>query len=788
MINNTFLRLSIAAILLSAGLIAYQIALLQILSITQWYHFVFLIISIALLGWGAAGTFLSLFKEFIMKRFELCLQILCILCAMFMIFNNFLIQIPGFFFDTCRLLADRIDFLRITMTIIMLMCPFFPGAMVVGILFTKYSANIGKIYCANLIGSGIGSILILFLTWVLFPMKILIIIAFFPLLAAIFLAKRNHVAIFSSISVIILNSMILLTHSDLPYISEYKDIKRALSLPDAKIIESINTPYGLIQVLSSKSFRITPCLSLKFNGEIPPEDQVFVNADRVGSLMDFHSSVIMDIYRYTTGSLPYIIRRPENVLVLNAVTGSGAAQALAWNTSSIEAVESNPILCDLLRKRLNNLNDKVSVHFEGSRSFLEQSDSSYDLIILPTINYLGENTGLNALDTQYIMTIEGFDTIWGKLSDNGMISISCWQDYPPRYSYKILSSIIGMLRNKGISNVRDHICAVQSWGDISFVISKAKFQQNEINKINNFCANLLFDPLIVPGKGVNLDQVQNQTQNSYFYDEFAKIIGNDKKFYNEYWFNILPSTDDSPYFSQFMKITKIPQTLELYRKGDITFLEQGYLVLLVTALILFAASLLLIVLPLFALGLRNQKKLWTLAYFGGIGAGYMFAEVVLIQNFIFYLDSPIYSVSLVITSMLLFSGLGSFMEDRTNSGKKGITTIFVMIVCFFIFFTVFLSPFLHFTSGFSFLLKVIVTIIIAGIPSYFMGFPFPAGIKYLSAKSEKLIPWGWAINSFFSVLAPLAALIISVEFGFSFVMMAGVFAYLVTFLAWLKSF
>jgi len=787
MINNTFLRISIAAIFLSAGLIAYQISLLQVLSITQWYHFAFLIISIALLGWGVAGTFLSLFKEFFMKNFDVCLQLLCILCAVFMMLNNFLIRIPGFFFDTCSLLlTDKIDFLHITITIIMLMYPFVPGAMVLGILFTKYSAIIGKIYCANLTGSGIGSILILFLTWFLFPMKILIVIAFFPLLSAIFLAKRNYFAIFSSIFIIIFNSVILLTQSGFPYISEYKDIKRVLSLPDAKIIKSISSPYGLIQVLSSKSFRITPCLSLKFTGEIPPEDQVFVNADRVGSLMDFHSSVVMDIYKNTTGSLPYTIRTPKNVLILNASTGTGVAQALAWNRNSIGAVELNPILCSFLRKRLDKLNDKVSIHIEGSRLFLEQSDKAYDLIILPTINYLGENTGLNALDTQYIMTIEGFNTIWEKLSDNGIIFVSCWQDYPPRYSYKILSSMIEMLRNKGIVDVYNHICAVQSWGDISFMISKVKFQQSEINKINNFCNNLLFDPLIVPGKGVI--HCQDHNQNSDFCNGFTKIINNDKNFYNEYRFNILPSTDDKPYFSQFMKITKILQILKLYRKGDITFMELGYLVLLITVLILFAVSLLMILLPLFTLGPMNQKKLWTLAYFGGIGAGYMFVEVVLIQNFIFYLNSPIYSVSLVVTSMLFFSGLGSFMEDKINFDKKGITTIFAMIVCFLILFTAFLSPFLHFSSGFSFLLKVIVTITIAGIPSYFMGVPFPVGIKYLLVKSEKLIPWGWAINSFFSVLTPLVALIISIEFGFSFVIMAGVFAYLVTFLAWLKSF
>lgn len=577
-----------------------------------------------------------------------------------------------------------------------------------------------------------------------------------------------------------------LTSPDLPHISEYKDLKRALSIQDAKITGSINSPYGLVQTLSSKAFRSTPCLSLNFTGEIVPEDQVFINADIAGSLINFQSPAVMNIYRYTTSSLPYAIRPPKSVLVLNANTGSGVAQALAWNANSIEAIELNPILCSYLKTGLINLNDKVSIHSGGSRSFLEHSDRTYDLIILPTINYLGDNTGLNALDTQYIMTREGFDMIWNSLSGNGMISINCWQDYPPRYSYKILSTLIELLRDKGIADVSSHICAVQSWGDISFALSKKEFQQSEINMMNNFCGDLLFDPLIVPYKGVIHNQVHNLTQSSDFYGGLEKIITSDRKFCDEYFFNILPSTDDKPYFSQFMRIGKMSQMLELYKKGEITFMELGYLVLFATVLILFAASLLLIILPLFVIGLERRKKLWALAYFGGIGAGYMFTEIVLIQNFIFYFDSPIYAVSFVIASMLVFSGLGSFMGDRI-SDKKRLTAIFLMIVCVLTSYTVSLPYFLHFSSGFAFPLKAIVSIVISGVPAYFMGFPFPAGVKYLSAKSDILVPWGWAVNSFFSVLTPLVAVIISIEFGFSYVIMAGVIAYLITLFAWIKS-
>ncbi|MGE5807450.1 MAG: hypothetical protein ACM34M_16760, partial [Ignavibacteria bacterium] len=56
-------RLSASVLLLSIALISYQLLLIQILSIVQWYHFAYMIISVALLGFGAAGTFLSVFQK-----------------------------------------------------------------------------------------------------------------------------------------------------------------------------------------------------------------------------------------------------------------------------------------------------------------------------------------------------------------------------------------------------------------------------------------------------------------------------------------------------------------------------------------------------------------------------------------------------------------------------------------------------------------------------------------------------------------------------------------------------
>ena len=78
--------------LLSVSIIAgaamsYELLLMRLMSIVQWHHFAYMIISLALLGFGASGSFLVLTKQWFLQRLEyslwliaLCFSITSILC------------------------------------------------------------------------------------------------------------------------------------------------------------------------------------------------------------------------------------------------------------------------------------------------------------------------------------------------------------------------------------------------------------------------------------------------------------------------------------------------------------------------------------------------------------------------------------------------------------------------------------------------------------------------------------------------------------------------------------
>jgi hypothetical protein len=186
------------------------------------------------------------------------------------------------------------------------------------------------------------------------------------------------------------------------------------------------------------------------------------------------------------------------------------------------------------------------------------------------------------------------------------------------------------------------------------------------------------------------------------------------------------------------------------------------------------------------LGWKDTNKLRVLLYFSGIGIGYMLVEIVLIQRFILYFGNPIYSAAAVISSMLICSGIGSFFSSRIYLRKRNLEAIVILIILLLSLQTVFLTSILRVTINFPLEVKLFLSFLFIGPVSFLMGFPFPMGISVLSARNEKQIPWAWGINSSFSVISTVLAVIIAVELGFTWVMLFASVAYLLPITANLK--
>ena len=247
---------------------------------------------------------------------------------------------------------------------------------------------------------------------------------------------------------------------------------------------------------------------------------VFVNGNWYGALMKNTNTGQDRIFNYTLKDLPYRISDPGHVLVLDAGTGWDIEHALFNGVGSINAVEAHPLLPELLvQKEVDWWYDEhVAYSVSETRSYLRKDTIRHDLIIVPTLNSFGGNSGLNALEERYMLTTEAFNEMWNKLSDEGMLTITAWMDYPPRYPLKVLASISGMLLSAGIENPEEHIIAVRSWGAITFLVKRLPVSSVEKKDVIEFCNEMMFDPALLPGINTKSRMAFNILQDDDFFD------------------------------------------------------------------------------------------------------------------------------------------------------------------------------------------------------------------------------------------------------------------------------
>src|SRR5688572_16320253 len=185
-------KLPISIAFLSAAIIAYQLALIQILSISQWYHFAYMVISTALLGFGAAGTILAIFEKHLINRTQLLLPFLMSGTGFTMSLVIDVSQMPLIRFDSYLLFAEYRHIGKLLFTYLLFFIPFFLGALAIGLVFVRNVETIGKIYFANLLGSGAGGVVALLLIGLFFPNQLPALIAILPVLAALVVIPKDR--------------------------------------------------------------------------------------------------------------------------------------------------------------------------------------------------------------------------------------------------------------------------------------------------------------------------------------------------------------------------------------------------------------------------------------------------------------------------------------------------------------------------------------------------------------------------------------------------------------------
>jgi hypothetical protein len=771
---------------ISAIALAYEVLLMRLFSIIQWHHFAYMIISLALLGYGISGTFLALNQQRLTRHFpqviltNMMLLAISIPCC-FLIVQ----QLP---FNPVEILWDPAQFFYLFASYIMLTLPFFFAASVIGLSFYYYKQQVSSIYAADLLGAGIGSIGIIVLLYFLFPENIFAVLVLLVALAAgIFILTHKDQAAFNAklwtsvFSLIVVTAWLVLPTVNNLIISPYKSQSQFLTIPETKIIEQQSSPLGLITVVESKQtpLRNAPGLSIRANVDIPEQLAVFTDADHLSAITRTTDLAYLD---QTTSALPYHLKTINKALILGAGTGSDVLQARFHQSLHIDAVEQNPQIINLVKQSYANYagdlytKPEVTLFNKDIRAFISNRDQGYDLVNLSLMDAFGSSSaGLYSMAESYLYTTEAIQHYIKYLNSDGYLSFTRWVKLPPRDLPKLMATVIKVLQESGVAKAEQQIIAIRNWQTSTLIIKNGVITANEIKNLKQFCLQRNFDLIYYPGISETETNQFHVMEQPYLFQAATALLSTEAEYYiANYKFNIQPSSDDRPYFSQFLKWKTLPELWSLIDSGGLFLLESGYLLLVATLIQAIIASVVLIAVPLWIWQKKaiktDNKNNSGMSYFFCLGLAFLFIEIAFIQRFVLILHHPIFAIATVLCTFLLAAGLGSYFSKRWVGYQSYKLILFFPIATLSLLCLVYIVGFEWISSLMlvqSDIGRYVLSVLLLLPLGFCMGMPFPIGLMQLSDTKPEMIPWAWGVNGCASVISAILAVIIAMGFGFS---------------------
>ncbi len=782
--------------LISSATLCLEISLTRYFSITQQYHFAFLVISIAFLGYGASGSFLAFFKAFGFVKQNTFLSTTSLLYALSIPLSFILSNaIP---FDFIKLSWDKNQLSFILLYYLLLSLPFFFAGLTISFAITRASRFVNRIYFSDLLGAGTGALLPLFIFLLKGDRGVILSISLLALSAS-FLFSKGRPVIFKLLLVFLIAAEIVLfflSPSWLGFkISSFKPLPLALKYPHAKHILTAWNAISRVDVLDSPAVRYAPGLSLLYSKKLPPQLGLSLDGGDLSALTEFTDpkEPSLEFLSFLPSSLAYTFLENPRTLILDPKGGIDVLSAFAFNAPQITVVDSNPLLVKLLREDLTQfcgnlyLRKNIDVVSAYSRSFLRREKTSYDLVVFPLTDIFGASgTGLFGFSENYLYTVDSFVHILDRLTEDGMVSLSFYLLPPPRQEARILATWIEALEKKKMDPA-SRIIAIRSWGTISFFIKKSPFTRAEIQKLKDFVEKRLFDLVYYPGIRIEEVNIHNKFEKPFYYNLSLQLLSpqHRKILYKTYLFRIQPVTDNRPFFYNFFKLKKLGETYKTLGQKWLPFLQGEFLVavLLVQSVII---AFVFILLPCFPFR-RTRRIMFSspvFFYFALIGMAFMFVEITFVQKFILFLGHPLFSVSIIIFSLLTSSGLGSFFSKKIlgESLKKDLRISLLLCAALIVFSLLVIPLFYKICVGFHLIPKMVSMFFIIFPLGFLMGFPFPTGIRLLAEHKKNLIPWAWATNAFSSVINSVFALMVAFWGGYNSVLILAAAGYLLALL------
>jgi SAM-dependent methyltransferase len=784
--------------LISAAALTLELSIIRLLSVAQWHHFAFLVVSMALLGYGASGSCLSSLPSLLKGE---PLGLLTRTSALFSA-GALLAYLAGnsIPFDLARISFDRWQILYLLLFYLVFSIPFFFSGLVISSALTHWNAMAGKLYFSDLAGASLGCLLALGLFGILGgPGTLLFACLLGGLASAVFGRMKNPRTIFPWMWTGFLVLLLFWQPSWMDLrLSPYKSLSAALRFPGARLLETHWNAFSRVDVLESPAARTAPGLSLEYLTALPEQLGLTLDGDQLNAITRLRGepagAAEMKFLDFLPSSFPYRNLPPPRVLILEPRGGLEVLNALYHGAGEVIAVETNPVIVELMKTKYREFSggiyDRPEVRTVGEdgRSYLRGSSASFDLIVLPLTGSLGASAaGIGGLQEDYRLTVEAFQDYLKALEPGGFLSFSLYLLPPPRGELRLVSTIQKALVKEG-KHPADHLLAFRSWGTFSLLVKKDSVGAREVEGLKDFCRQMRFDLVYYPGISPGEVNLYNRFPRPIYFQALQNLLSEGEIYYSRYPFDLSPATDDRPFFHSFFRWKYWQEIYRLAGGKWQILLEGGFLVPVVFFLALLL-SVLFIILPVFFKkkgegGIAENFPFAWLAYFSALGFGFMFVEISLIQKFILFLGHPIYSVSLVIFSLLLSAGMGSRFSLRFDGRSSRELKLLLLFLSGLLFASAFFYPrILSFFQGSPAFLRWLLTFVLIGTLGFFLGMPFPMGIRRAASRGQAYVSWGWCANGCASVLGAILPVLLALTWGFQVVFFLSVLCYLVALLA-----
>jgi hypothetical protein len=746
----------------SLATLLLELALTRIFSVVYFYHFAFLAISIALFGLGAGGVFSYVIAGWRGSLYEKLGVLGAVNAAAIVLCLWFLLERTG-----------HMSTMELAAAYFIAAIPFLLSGAIISLIIAATIERVNRVYFFDLLGAAGGcAVLVALLNWVGGPGTILVAAILFAVSAAIWfhLARAPRGRVIAVVLGLLIVSLIT-----------YNAKSSVIDVKYAKGQALLNEEFVKWNSFSRIALKPEPGSGLK---------SIVIDADAATGVADFHFDQLSPKQRfdlaYDGPGLPYVLRPGAKTLVIGPGGGWDVSRALASGSKDVTGVEINPIIANvIMREKFPSYSNylyfrpEVKIVVEDGRSFVRRSPEHYQVLQATLVDtWASTAAGAFALSENSLYTTNAFVDYLSHLTPDGVMAFTRWGFIPPRESLRVVSLADAALKQLGqehpahnIVVVRGNAKALNAWGaQDTILIARNPFSQNDLDRLQSAVQTARMELVYFPGIHTA----------SPFRD--LLLAPDLNRFFDSYAFDVRPVSDDRPFFFYTVQARDLWQfVLHASRDNADYKINSALPVLFGLVAISLVATVIMLSLPPLLLGQRLPREkgsLRALLYFVCIGAGYILIQVALIQKFVLFLGHPTYALTVIIFSMLLFSGAGSYFSKRLIGGNVArLSRVFGLIIAAILVLSAIVTPVAESGVALPFPIKVLVSVALIGPLGFVMGMPFPTGLSLLEKVMPTSVRWAWAINAASSVMGSAAAMFLAIYLGLKVTLIIGAVFY-----------